>query len=257
MRLPFALALMLATAAPAAAQDREIDRHAARLEAWAAPLAEQLMAALPDPIDGLAEFAPWDDEFREPPGWGCPISCLQLTPIRVQRAYVVAEPELEARVAANDEKALANAIKITASPSDEKLHAAQRAMADMDKTLKDSVRRIVIEVLVNVGPPERRGSEKAPAPAGTVHGYPVQRFAYSDTSYEPTPEGVRLALRIGPESFKPTRVNDVSEMKTEARAATISVSLTSRTATVKTDEALARKHLERVDVAAIAKLLKP
>lgn len=250
------LLLLVLTAAPAAAQERDVDRHAARLEAWADPIAQALLAAIPAPFDELAEYAPWDYEFQNPPGWGCPVSCSLLTPIAVKRTFVIVEPALEAKVKANEELALANAIKITGSPADERLHSAQRKFEQDDKTLKDSVRRLSVEIMINVGPPTPNGAERPPTRAGEVAGYPVMRFAYTDANYDPLPEGVRFALMIGPPTFRPTKVKDISDMKTEARTAVVSVALTSRSATVKADEVVARKLLERVDLAAIAKLLK-
>jgi hypothetical protein len=247
--------LLLLLCAPLLDQARTAEEHQARLAEWAEPLAEKLLATLPDPIDGLAAFAPWDYDFTEPPGWGCPLGCTQLTQIRVQRTYVVAEPELGKRADAAAAKALENATRIVSNPTNTKLQAAQDALELEEETLRKSVRRLTAEILVNGEAPLRRGMEGAPTRSGTVSGHPVLRFAFSDPSYEPTPAGVRLAMMIGPESFKNTRVKDNSVMQTVARTAVISVSVQSRKSTVATDEAFVRALLERVDVAAIQKLL--
>ncbi|HWI16913.1 MAG TPA: hypothetical protein VNT81_04170 [Vicinamibacterales bacterium] len=250
-------AILVLLCAPAAEQARTAEEHQARLAAWAEPLAEKLMAALPEPLEGLAPFAPWDYEFNEPPGWGCPVGgCTQLTQVEVQRKYVVYEPELGTRADAVAAKALANATRIVSNPSDQKLQAAQEALELEEETLRKSVRRFTIDILVNGEGAIRRGVEGAPTRAGTVGSYPVTRFAFNDPSYHPTPAGVRLAIVIGPEGFKNPRVKDNSVMQTEARTAVISVSAQSRTATLAADEATARKLLENIDVEAIAKLLK-
>jgi hypothetical protein len=238
-------------------QARTPAEHQARLEEWVGPLAEKLLATLPEPIDGLAAFAPWDYDFTEPPNWGCPMGCTQLTQVLVSKSYVVYEADLPARVEAAAAKALANATRIVQNPSDTTLMAAQNALDEDQERLMKSVRRITVEIHINGDASLRRGVERAPTAAGAVAGYPVKRFAFSDESYEPTPEGVRLSFLIGPEAFRNARVKDNSEMKTEARTAVVSVSLTSRASTVKADEALARKLLERINVAVLAKLLTP
>lgn len=248
--------LLLMLFAPSADQARTGEEHQARLLEWVEPLAEELTKALPEPIEGLALFAPWDYEFSEPANWGCPIGCTDLTQINVQRTYVVREPELATRVEAAAAKALANATRIVSNPSDQRLQDAQEKLELEEETLRKSVRRLTAEVRLNGEAPLPRGVERAPTRAGTVNGYPVFRFAFTDASYEPTPSGVRLAIMIGPETFKNARVKDNSVMRTEARTAVISVSVQSRAATVAGDETLARQLLERVDVAAIAKLLK-
>ena len=249
--------LVLLLCVPAVEQARSAEEHQARLAEWAEPLAEKLMAALPEPPEGLAPFAPWDYEFNEPPGWGCPVGgCTQLTQVTVQRKYVAYEPELAARADAAAAKALANATRIVSNPSDQKLQTAQEALELEEETLRKSVRRFTVDVMVNGEGPIRRGVEGAPTRAGAIGTYPVTRFAFSDPSYDPTPAGVRLAIRIGPEGFKNPTVKDNSVMQTEARTAVISVSVQSRTATVAADEVMARKLLERVNVAAIATLLK-
>lgn len=252
------VSLLLLLLAPALDQARTAEEHQDRLEAWVGPLAEKLMAALPEPGDGLAEFAPWDYQFREPANWGCPMGCTQLTQIGVQRPYVVVEPALAARVEAVAAKALANATRIASNPGDTtKAMAAQNALEDEEERLRKSVRRLTAEIRINGETPTPRGMEKAPTRAGVVSGYPVYRFAFNDSSYEPTPAGVRLAIMIGPEGFKNPRVKDNSVMLTEARTAVVSVSVQSRPETVAADEAIARALLARVDVAAIAALLKP
>jgi hypothetical protein len=249
--------LLLLLAAPIE-QARTGAEHQARLEEWVDPLAEKLLAALPEPGDGLAEFAPWDYEFREPTNWGCPLGCTQLTQIEVQRPYVVVEPALATRVEAAAARALANATKIVSNPGDTtKAMAAQNALEDEEERLRKSVRRLSAEIRINGEAPAPRGVEKAPTRAGVVSGYPVYRFGFNDSSYEPTPAGVRLAIMIGPDGFKNPRVKDNSVMLTEARTAVISVSVQSRSETVAADEAIARALLARVDVAAIAALLKP
>jgi hypothetical protein len=238
-------------------QARTPAEHQARLEEWVGPLAEQLQATLPEPIEGLAAFAPWDYDFSEPANWGCPMGCTQLTQIHVQRSYVVHEPDLAARVEALAAKALANATRIVQNPADTRLMSAQNALEDEQDRLTKSVRRLTAEIHINSEGPARRGMEGASTRAGTVGGYTVYRFAFHDESYEPTPAGVRLAIMIGPQGFKNPRVKDNSEMRTEARSAVISVGVISRAATVKADEALVRTLLERINVAEIEKLLKP
>lgn len=254
----FAASLLLVLLAPAFEQARTGEEHQARLLEWVDPLAEKLMAALPDPPDGLAEFAPWDYEFREPANWGCPLGCTQLTQINVQRPYVVVEPALASRVEAAAAKALANATRIVSNPdASSKAMSEQNALEDEEERLKKSVRRLTAEIRINGEAPSPRGVEKAATRAGTVSGYPVYRFAFTDSSYEPTPAGVRLAIMIGPEGFKNPRVKDNSTMLTEARTAVVSVSVQSRAETIAADEATARALLSRVDVKAIAALLKP
>lgn len=251
------VSLLLFLVAPGLDQARTAEEHQARLEEWVEPLAKQLIAALPDPGDGLAEFAPWDYEFREPTNWGCPIGCTELTQITVQRPYVVIEPALAARVEAAAAKALANATRIVSNPGDTKAMAAQNALEDEEERLRKSVRRFTAEIRINGEAPVRNGVENAPTRAGTVSGYPVYRFAFRDPSYEPTPAGVRLAIMIGPEGFKNPGVKDNSTMRTEARTAVVSVSVQSHAETIGADEATARALLSRVDVSAIARLLKP
>ena len=249
--------LLLTLAAWPADQDRPLAEHQARLEAWVDPLAQKLLALLPDPIDGLDEFAPWDYQFREPPSWGCPMGCTELTQILVMRPYVVEEPKLVAQVEAAEARALDLATKFAANPNDAKLQAALTALERDDKSLKDSVRRLTLEIHLNSRVPMPRGVEGAPTRAGTLAGYPVFRFAFHDPSYEPTPAHVRLAVMLGPETFKNARVKDVSAMATEAKTAVVSVSVQSRTATIAADEAIARKLLERLDLTELAKLLTP
>jgi hypothetical protein len=251
------IALLLVLGLPAPDQARTAEEHQARLEAWVDPLAAKLMALLPDPLDGLAEFSPWDYEFREPTNWGCPIGCTSLTQVVVQRKYVVDEPALVKEVEAAAAKALANAMSIGANPTNAKLQAAQRTLEGEEDRLKKSVRRLQVEIHINSDAPMRRGTESAPTRAGTIGGYPVTRFASNDPSYEPTPASVRLVVRVGPESFKNPRVKDNSEMRTEARSAVVSVIVQSRAATVAADEASARTILERIDLTALAKLLTP
>ncbi|HYE87690.1 MAG TPA: hypothetical protein VEA16_15110 [Vicinamibacterales bacterium] len=247
-----ALLLSLATFG----QARTGEEHQSRLAAWVDPLATQLLAALPEPIEGLAAFAPWDYEFSDPPNWGCPLGCTELTQIHVQKTYVVHEPELATRADAVAAKALANATRIVSHPSDQRLYAAQEKLELEEETLRKSVRRLTADIRLNGEAPVSRGMERGPTKSGTVSGYQVYRFSFTDSSYEPTPAGVRLAIMIGPENFKNARVRDNSTMRTEARTAVISVGVQSRAATVAADEAIARRLLERVDIAAIAKLLQ-
>jgi hypothetical protein len=247
--------LLLLLCAPLLDQARTPEEHQARLAEWVEPLAQQLMAALPEPIEGLAAFAPWDYDFTNPPNWGCPMGCTQLTQVSVERTYVVHEPELAKRADAAAAKALENATRIVSNPTNTKLQAVQEALELEEETLRKSVRRLTIDIHINGEAPLRRGVEGAPTRAGTVSGLPVLRFAFTDPSYEPTPSGVRLAMMIGPETFKNPRVKDNSLMQTEARTAVVSVSVQSRKSTVAADEAFVRALLERVDVAAIQKLL--
>jgi hypothetical protein len=228
-----------------------------RLNKWAEPLAEQLLALIPGPSHGLEQFAPWDYEFLEPPGWGCPAGCTAYTRIVVSRPFVVADPALAARVDATAERALAIAMTIAGNPSDSQLPAAQRALEAEEERLKKSVRRLSVELTINGGPVQPRGLEKPGAPAGTIAGYPVQRFAFRDASYEPTPIGIRLAVLVAPPGFTNPAVPDERSMKTEVKSVLVSVSLQTRPDTATADEAAARQLLERIDVAAVKKLLTP
>ena len=100
-----------------------------------------------------------------------------------------------------------------------------------------------------------RGAEKSGTRAGTIAGYPVYRFEFVDESYEPTPAGVRLAVLIGPEGFTNPKV-DPSKMATEIKTIVVSAGVMSRRDTVKEDEALVRKLLERVDYAELGRMVK-
>ena len=248
-----AAVILLTAAVPAQERDTDI----ARLSAWAEPHAEQLLALIPAAANGLEQFAPWDYEFLEPPGWGCPAGCTAYARIVVSRPFVVAEPALAARVDATAEKALANAMKIGANPSDEKLHAAQRALEQEEERLKKSVRRLSVELMINGGPLLPRGMENSSAPAGTIAGYPVQRFAFTDESYEPTPVGIRFAVLVAQPGFKNPPVPDERSMKTEVKSVLVSVSVQTRRDTATADEAAARRLFERIDFDAVKKLLTP
>jgi hypothetical protein len=248
-----AVALLLIASVTA----QEFHKDVARLNEWGEPLGERLLALVPEPADGLDQFAPWDYEFLEVPSWGCPLGCAMYTRLLVERPYVIAEPELASRLEAVEQKSLATAMKIGSNPSDAKLQASMRALEEEDGRLRKSVRRLTMELMVNGGPVIARGVEKGGTPAGTIAGYQVHRFAFNDAGYDPTPVGVRFAVLVGPPGFKNPAVPDVRSMKTDVKTVLVSVSLQTRAETAKADEVKARQLLERVDFAAIEKLLTP
>lgn len=100
-----ALTLLLALTAPAAQDLPGYEAERARLDAWGERMGARLTSLLPDPIDGLDEWSPWDYQFREPPIYGCPAGCTVLTQVIVSRPYVVKEPGLVERVAAAEVEA--------------------------------------------------------------------------------------------------------------------------------------------------------
>lgn len=252
LRVAVALGLVLAVPPP-----EQLARDQARLDGWAEPLAVALTALLPDPIDGLDEWAPWDDQFREPPAWGCPLGCTVYPQLVVQRPYVVAEPMLTRKVDAAAQKALLNATRIAADPVNARLQAAQQSLEDEEETLKRSVRRLTLTIRVNAGSAVPQGVEAPAGDAGSVAGRRVARFTFSDETYAPTSAGVRLAVLVGDPRFQNAPARDVTGMTTEAMTALVSVAVQSRAETITADEALARQLLERVDFASLVKILRP
>src|SRR5262249_55558850 len=158
-----------------------------------------------------------------PPTWGCPVSCISQTPIWTGRVYVVDEPELVRKVEAQSARQLEMANRVLDNPTDAKLHAAMRALEGEQNTLQDSVRRLQAEIRTNEGAPQPRGMEAKGVRIGTIGGFPLYRFTYNDSSHDPLPQGVRFAVMIGPETYKPARVKDISLMKNEAVTAEVSV----------------------------------
>ena len=244
------LTLLLAVAC---LQDSGQDAKA-RVDAWMETLGERITELVPEPIDGIERFMPWDVEADHPPIGGCFFGCTQYVRLEKERAFVVAEPELVARADALEKQALEAAMKLAGGPMDEKAVARVKAMGDAVETLKRSVRRIEVRIALNAQATLTRGVENAGKPAGTIAGYPVYRFAFDDESYGDVPSGVRLAVALGPATFKNPTV-DPSKMQTEVKTIVVSAAVQSRRETVKADEALIRKLLETVKYDELAKLL--
>lgn len=250
------LAVLLLLACPLGQEAEWPEKETARVAAWAEPLGERLTALLPDPADALDGFAPWDYEFLEPPVWGCPLGCTVYAQLAVSRPYVVRDPGLVANVEATERSAAEMAEKIIAKPADETLFAQMKRLEQRVETLKRSVRRILLEIRVNEAVQVRRGAEGQPAKIGVIAGYPAYRFTFLDESYEPTPAGVRLAVILGRETFAKQKATRGVDVKTEVQTVVVSAALTSDREHVKSDEALARALLERVDYGELVKLLK-
>lgn len=229
------------------------DRTPERTIAWAAETGEKLRAFLPKHIAGLEHYMPWDVEMDETPNSGCPIGCTKYTQAVLERTFVVADAPLIAAVAAAEKRAEVTAGKVVADPMNQALGAAMRKVEEEVETLKRSARRGQVEIRVNGTPKATWGMEKAGTPAGTIAGYPVYRFAFSDSSYDPTPVGIRLAVVIGSPDFTNPDVQ-ASQMLGEVKTILVSARVQTREPHVKNDEALIRKLLETVNYAELAKL---
>jgi hypothetical protein len=205
-------------------------------DSWGERAATTLGALIPKPDPALVSEMPWDVPYDHWPelGWGCPLGCSLYTQAKAAREWKFADAALVAEVE-----------KAETDPN----------QAERLGVLTRSARSLRIVIHANEVATTTWGVERPATAAGTIKGFRAYRFAFSDESYAPTSEGVRLAVALGPDGFTNPRA-DPKASKGEFRTIVVSAAVQSTPARVKQDEALARKMLEQVDFAALAALLK-
>jgi hypothetical protein len=121
------------------------------------------------------------------------------------------------------------------------------ASKDEPGRLKQSARALRMWIQANLHP----RSVDDPRPAGTLKGHPLERAQWSDKTHTV----VHLRVRFGPGCDVPPPQRGKG-LREELQCLYVVAETHSNAASVAADEAIARKMLEKVDYAGLAKLLK-
>ncbi len=218
-------------------------------EAWGKGVAERLLAFVPTPPPPLADAVPWRraDTPRSEGGlcWtGVTSGCALYYGVLVSKEWLISDSALVARVEGVQRRQDSLTNKVSRQTPQAELTTILREVGSLGR-LSDSLKRelgsIEFAITANDTPERVFGPGVR---AGTLKGYPSYR------------QDRRLAVYVGPSGFSnPPRQPD-QPYRTQLKSFLVTA-LLSRETPSPAEEALARQLLERVDYAALAKLLQP
>ncbi len=282
--------LLLALAAnPALAQP-------ATWESWGGRMASQIAKFMPEPVAGLVDRHPWEagqGPGRTWTGSGCTDGSCPYFPLQVGREWRLADPDLVKEVQALEHQAPARKLEdvqermealvrqgkydearklaesmgnieaevAAADPSlqgqqdQEKVAKRLETEGDRASRLKeDRTRTLRFRIGVNLTPFVLQEGANT-KPVGSIKGHALHREPKTFTS--PGRAGATLSVHLGPPGFRNVPGHAGPLMRGVVKGILAEATTVSTRDHAQADEALARRMLERVDFAGLAKLLQP
>lgn len=219
---------------------------------WSGQIADKVEAFLPSPASGLTERFPWDpqDFNRVKKSWGCGESvCTTYPYVDVTRMWRIADSERvkEYEPLTKQEEALMERSeklgrKITKQEMTQIMAEVQQ-IEDKKKKIESGSRYIEVRIRLNQTAEGRLGTNAKSV--GMIKGYPFYR------------NDGHLAVNIGPRRFENPDLPQGQKQRMEIKCIVVEVELRSSPSSIKSDEALAKQMLERINCEGLAKLLSP
>lgn len=265
-------------------------------ESWGGRVADELLKLMPVPVAGLVDRHPWEAGEGPVRPWtssGCTDGSCPWFPVMVGREWRFADPGLVKEVKALEHQApvrkledvqqrmealvgqgkydearkLAESmgnIEAEVAAADPSLQGqqdqgklAERLKAEEDRASRlkeERTRTLRFRIAVNLTPFVLQEGANT-KPVGAIQGRALHREPKTSTSS--TRAGATLSVYLGPPGFRNGPGHDGPRMRGEVKGILVEVSSLSTRDHAQADEALARRMLERVDFAGLAKLLRP
>lgn len=234
----------------------ESEQKGATWDGWGKTTADKLAAFLPSPVPGLVDRMPWEpDEPAKPHlSGGCgETHCGAYFPLDVSRRWYVSNPALvqEYETVHRQLEVLLKRAKGLDSKTQMaeimKLAGEAGKLGKKKDDLKFSARTISLSIRGNYSAVDVYGPKVKSI--GAVKKYPFYRSGVG--------REFSLAVYVGPAGFQNPTLKKGELLRAELKCLLVQAWVYSSEKDVKSDEALARQLLEKVDYAGLAKLPAP